>query len=206
VSSGKFLYAANGGLSILPDPAKSNNISAFTINSATGALLEMPGSPFKTCTGPRRLTSDPSGKYLLVSCTDAKLIQVYRIAASGALTPVGNAISTGGLNWDIGVEPSGRFVYVTFGDLQRVSIYSLNATSGALAKIKDVSVSGSPRYVGMDTSGKLLFVLIATHDNKTAVAAYTIDASGSLKLASGPFTTSDTGFPEVGMSVMNRAQ
>jgi 6-phosphogluconolactonase (cycloisomerase 2 family) len=206
VASGNFLYAVNGGLSFLPDPARTNNISAFKIET-NGSLTELPGSPFATCTGPRRVTSDPAGKFLLVSCTDSKTIQVHKIQADGALTGAGNALRTSGSNFDIAVEPSGRFAYVTFGDLQRVFVYSLNQNTGALARLtaKDVKTNGAPRYICIDGGGRMLFVQMFA-SNKSVVAAYTIDAaSGGLTL-SGSSTTSASGFPEVGMSLLSTAQ
>jgi 6-phosphogluconolactonase (cycloisomerase 2 family) len=207
VSNGTFLYAVNGGLSWLPDPARTNNISAFKIETS-GALTELPGSPFATCTGPRRVTSDPAGKFLLVSCTDSKTIQVHKIQADGALTNAGSALRTGGANSDIQVEPTGRFGYVTFGDLQRVFVYSLNGSTGALTRLtnKDVSTNGAPRYISIDSGGRLLFVQMFA-SNKSVVASYSIDAaSGGLKLLGAPSTTSTSGFPEVGMSLLSTAQ
>jgi 6-phosphogluconolactonase (cycloisomerase 2 family) len=41
--NGSFLYVANGG---------SNNVSAFTINSSTGVLAAVAGSPFSAGTTP----------------------------------------------------------------------------------------------------------------------------------------------------------
>jgi 6-phosphogluconolactonase (cycloisomerase 2 family) len=207
VSNGTYLYAVNGGLSFLPDPARTNNISAFKIET-DGSLTELPGSPFATCTGPRRVTSDPTGKFLLVSCTDSKTIQVHKIQAGGTLAAAGGALRTGGSNFDVAVEPSGHFAYVTFGDLQRVYVYSLNASTGALTRIssKDVTTNGAPRYISVDAGGRLLFVQIFA-SNKSVVAAYTIDAaSGGLKLSGSPSTTSTSGFSEVGMSLLSTAQ
>jgi len=206
VSSGSFLYAVNGGLSFLPDPARTDNISAFKIET-NGSLTELPGSPFATCTGPRRVTSDPAGKFLLVSCTDSKTIQVHRIQADGALAKAGSALRTGGANFDIAVEASGSFAYVTFGDLQRMFVYSLNGSTGALSRLtkKDVSTSGAPRYICMDAGGRQLFVQMLA-SSKSVVASYNIDAAnGGLTLSGPPSTTSTSGFPEVGMSLLSTA-
>jgi 6-phosphogluconolactonase len=207
LANGTFLYAVNGGLSFLPDPARTNNISAFKIET-NGALTEVLGSPFATCSGPRRVTSDPAAKFLLVSCTDSKNIQVHRIQADGSLATAGNALRTGGANFDIAVEPSGRFAYVTFGDLKRLFVYSLNGSTGALTRLgnKDVNTSGAPRYISMDAGGRQLFVQMFASSN-SVVASYTIDAaSGGLKLSGPPSTTSISGFPEVGMSLFSTAQ
>lgn len=51
--SGTFLYIANSG---------SGNISAYSIDSSSGALSAIAGSPFSSGTSPRSTTVDPSGK------------------------------------------------------------------------------------------------------------------------------------------------
>src|SRR5258706_11578858 len=48
----RFAYVANNG---------SNNVFAFTIDSTTGALTPIPGSPFPPGTFPRCVTLHPSG-------------------------------------------------------------------------------------------------------------------------------------------------
>ena len=190
--SGKFLYAANAGLSILPDPAKTNNISAFTINPSSGALMEISGSPFKTGTRPQRLAVDPSGKYLAVSSTDSHDVRSYAInAATGALTQVGSPISTGGNNYDVRFEPSGHFAYVTVSNLKRILIFSLNAASGTLTKVGTVTTQGNPNYLGVDAGGKFLF-LMSTNNAASVVTSYMINvATGALTVSSGPFTVGD---------------
>jgi 6-phosphogluconolactonase (cycloisomerase 2 family) len=163
-------------------------------------LTEIPGSPFKAGTGPRRLTTDPSSKYLLVSDSDSHDIRTYSINAStGALKQIGN-MATGGTNGDIRFEPSGKFVYVTFASPKKISIYSFNAATGALAKSKDVTTTQFPGLMGVDPSGKFLFVMVK--NTATAISTYTINSTtGGLTLSSGPTTVDgDTGV--VGMTVL----
>jgi len=78
---GKCLYALNKGIFFIDDPAKTNNISAFSIDpaSASGELTEIPGSPFPTGNNPLYFTFDPSGKYLVVSSTGSTDIRTYQI-------------------------------------------------------------------------------------------------------------------------------
>ena len=204
--SGRFLYTANAGLSFIPDPAKTNNISAFSIDPTNGALTEIAGSPFPTGTDPVRLTTDPSGKYLLVSNLVSHDIRTYAISqTTGALTQVGK-VATGGSNFDVRFEPGGHFLYVTIGDLKRISVYSFNAGSGALSKVQDVNISGGAHFLAVDPSGKFLLAETFTTNSSTAVASYTINAAtGILTLSSGPFMVDgDTGV--VGMELSGTAQ
>jgi 6-phosphogluconolactonase (cycloisomerase 2 family) len=207
--SGKFLYTANAGLSFIPDPANTNNISAFSIDPTTGALTQITGSPFATGTDPVHLTTDPSGKFLLVSNLVSKDIRTYSInPATGALTQVG-LVATGGSNYDIRFEPRGHFVYVSIGDLKRISVYSFNTGSGALAKVQDVKISGGAGFLAVDPSGKFLlaetFITTSTATT-TAVASYTINATtGALALSNAPAMVDvDTGV--VGMELSGTAQ
>jgi hypothetical protein len=76
-----FLYVANGG---------SNNVSAFSINPATGFLTPVAGSPFATGgsanLGGIALATTPDDNFLIAA--NARFLTVYSIAANGALSPV----------------------------------------------------------------------------------------------------------------------
>jgi 6-phosphogluconolactonase (cycloisomerase 2 family) len=63
---GRFLYAANNA-------AGGETVSAFTINSATGALTSVSGSPFfvGATAIPGSLAIHPTGKYLYAASTNA---------------------------------------------------------------------------------------------------------------------------------------
>jgi len=93
--SGRFVYVSN---------IDSNNVSAYTINSTNGGLIEVPGSPFAGGGfGVRAIGVDPTGKFVyLGGVTGSKLgdlngwVQAYTIEAlSGALTPIGAPMRTG---------------------------------------------------------------------------------------------------------------
>jgi 6-phosphogluconolactonase len=133
-SSGKFLYAA------LP---LINNIAAFTIDSTTGKLTPVTGSPFSPNLGGANpfiysITLHPSGKFLYAQGDMNAEIYGFTVdSGSGALTPMtGSPFSTSAstLMNDIVVEPSGNFLYIgnTNGSLFYMSI---DQTTGALSPI-----------------------------------------------------------------------
>jgi len=202
--TGRFLYAANTSLTRpLPFPGVTGDISAFTIDPATGALAEIPGSPFPSVGGPQRLTMEPSGRNLLISNTQSRDIRAYAIdKVSGRLSRVGAAVDTGGGNFDIRFEPGGRFVYVTFGERQRISVYAfepLTFTGISLRKVQDVSTNGASTFLGIDAGGKFLFVTLL--GRASAIATYSIDAqTGLLRLATAPVVV-DTDTGVIGMAV-----
>jgi 6-phosphogluconolactonase len=105
-SNGKFLYA----------PLFSGGIAGFSVNSSTGILTDIPGSPFPTSNQPFALAADSSGKFLysiggnLNSAIDAFTID----ASTGALTAIiGSPFSTPSSLNSLAVDQSGKFLYAT---------------------------------------------------------------------------------------------
>ncbi len=76
----RFVYVAN---------RDSNNVSAFTLNSSTGALTSVAGSPFPAGTAPFSVAVDPSGTFVYVANSGSNNVSVYTInSTTGALSPV----------------------------------------------------------------------------------------------------------------------
>jgi 6-phosphogluconolactonase (cycloisomerase 2 family) len=125
---GNRLYVANDG---------SNSVSGFDINTFTGALSLVPGSPFPTngIAGPGiSLDCLPDGKFLIAANGESDDITVFSIAANGALSPVaGSPFAAGGLSPDgIKVAPNGQFLSVALADSDAIGMFSI-AANGALA-------------------------------------------------------------------------
>jgi 6-phosphogluconolactonase (cycloisomerase 2 family) len=84
--SGRFLYALN---------PNEQDVSALAVDPVSGALTELPASPFAVGAGatPKFIAVEPSGKFLYVVSTMADplgtitLISDYSIDAAGALNP-----------------------------------------------------------------------------------------------------------------------
>lgn len=75
-----FVYVSNLG---------SDNISAFALDAATGALTVVAGSPFAAGTQPSSVAVDPTGMFAYVVNAGAGTVSVYAIdATTGALTPI----------------------------------------------------------------------------------------------------------------------
>jgi 6-phosphogluconolactonase len=132
----RFVYVANGG---------SNNISAYAVNAASGALTAISGSPFPAGNVPYSIAVDPSGKFAYVANQSNGNVSAFAIdGTSGALTAVsGSPFATGPVPFSVAVDPSSKFLYVTNGNSGNVSAYTINPSSGALT-----AVSGSPFAAG----------------------------------------------------------
>ncbi|MGA6829395.1 lactonase family protein, partial [Nitrospira sp. NS4] len=92
--TGRWAYVAN---------QSSNDVSAYTINSATGALTAVNGSPFATESRPASGAVDMTGRWAYVANSTSNNVSAYRIeGTTGLLTfintfvdapPVGGSVS-----------------------------------------------------------------------------------------------------------------
>jgi 6-phosphogluconolactonase len=184
----KFAYVAN---------SYGNNVSAYTIDSATGALRAVAGSPFEAGKGPT-VTVDPSGRFAYVANYFDNNVSAYTINSStGALSAVaGSPFAAGYQPLSVTVDPLGRFVYVTntcrsanhcrFGN---VTAYTINKSTGTLRAVtgSPFAAGSAPLSVTVDPSGQFAYVVNYSGN----VSAYTIDSStGALSAVAGsPFAT-----------------
>lgn len=187
--SGHFVYMANYG----------GSISAFLINSTTGGLSPVPGSPFPTAgaaiagqvPGSNSVAVDPNGKFLYAAVTQGNDISAYVIdSSSGALTSIpGSPFAAGRSPMTVRVDPSGKFAFVTNGNSNAISAYSIDITTGAL-----MPVPGSPFPTGGSTPTGLTvdpsngFVYVTNSDSNT-ISAFTIDIGTGvlIPIAGSPF-------------------
>jgi 6-phosphogluconolactonase len=166
------LYVPNAG---------SNNVSAFKINSSTGALSSISGSPFGAGTGPNWVAVDPTGSYAYVTNYGDYTVSAYAInPANGALGAVsGSPYGTNAYPEGVVVDPTGRFVYVSNfgrGSGTTISEFTILAGSGALAAVSGspVGTGSGPTGVAIDPAGKFYYVSNWVNDN---VYTYTINSS-----------------------------
>ena len=185
----KILYVSNTG---------TNNISGFSINTTTGVLTPVPGSPFATgglgSFFGISLAVTPNGKFVYAGNAASGDISAFSVGSNGALTPIaGSPFSAGGSPDGIKVSPNGKFLGVALPFSDSVAMFSISF-SGALA-----SVPGSPfpqggtggadqaAYVDMSCNSNQLFAAIGNL-TQTEVAVSTIASSGALSpIAGSPF-------------------
>ena len=136
--SGNFAYVAN---------SFSNNISGYTIDD-TGALTEMPDSPFATGTSPAGIATavKMTVTFLYVANTFSDNVSGYSIdGTTGALTPVPGSpfpFPPGSLPFSVAVHPTGQFAYVSYGSFQgNVRAFTI-AEDGALTPVSEPVPAG----------------------------------------------------------------
>jgi 6-phosphogluconolactonase (cycloisomerase 2 family) len=192
--SSRFVYAV---------AINTNAVYGYTIDSTTGALKAMAGSPFTTAIeAPDYVTVDPTGRFAMVAegcCANTAGISVYTInpstgelnAVPGSpfLPPTNISEPTG-----VAVDPTGRFVYVAngggFGTLA-VTVYSITASTGKLTLLGEPLPVGTgmvPESVATDVTGQ--YVYMTTNDD--TLNGYSIDnTTGDLtELKGSPFSAS----------------
>ena len=152
-SKPQYLYAAN---------AASNTVSAYRINASTGALTQVPGSPFATRDS-SLITVNPASTFAYAQGFFNGTISAFRInAATGALTPVpGSPFSTGYDASRIAINPAGTFAYVSSMSSHTISAYRIDAATGALAPIPGSPfpvASEEPSSVTIDPAGSFAYV------------------------------------------------
>ncbi len=182
--SGRLLFSANSG-----GPSLAGTVSAFTIDSATGALTAVAGSPFATGDPAMAIAVDPTGKFLYASTRNASPCCSSGIAAftidpsSGVLTAMPHSpFAAGAFLQQLVVEPTGRFLYVADNGYLKVSALSIYPT-GALGAVagSPFDAGTDPLGVAVDPTGKFLYVTNAVSASDGEMLAYTIDStSGAL--------------------------
>jgi len=202
--SGKFLLVTN---------SFSNNIAVFSINTSTGALSQVSGSPFYANDDPGEILMPASGDLVYITNTGVGTVTAFTFSTStGALTPVpGSPYYSGPGASGLAVESigSGTYLYVANSSavnpgstsVGNISAFSVNTTAGAsygalspLTGSPFTSVAGSaPAALVIDPNNKFLFA--TTPGGSYSVWCYLINtANGQLTAAlNSPFSVAAGG-------------
>jgi 6-phosphogluconolactonase (cycloisomerase 2 family) len=149
-----FLYSAN---------AESNDVSAYSINSATGALTQIPGSPFFAAADPHwaAITIDPYSRFAYASDYATATITGFAIDPStGALISLPGSpypAASAGPRYGA-IDPAGKYFYMNSSN--EVSEYTINQQNGALTLLGSPYATGTAFSFGLTChpNGHFLFV------------------------------------------------
>jgi len=186
---GRFVFVGN---------AEGFTVTAFTVDSNTGALTPVAGSPFSsgssTCCG-MFLDVDPTSRFVYVPRRDNTVAVLGVNQSTGALSEVaGSPFDVGSLDSFVAkADPSGRFLYVTDDSGDTLLAFSVSS-AGVLTP-----VSGSPYDTGACPHGIVVdpqtrFVYVMNRCDDT-ISAFTINSStGALtEMAGSPFPAGNPG-------------
>jgi len=175
---GKFLFAAN---------LQSNNVSAYSIDQATGELKAVAGSPFVAGKGPMSLAVDVSGNYLYVANSTDDNISGYSIdSTDGRLIPLAGFPVAARSNPTAVMTGTNGYVYVVNSGSDSLSLFQVNAATGALTAIgSGVSTAHEPSSVAEYAPGNFIYV---TNRASNSISGFTRTAAGNLtELNGSPF-------------------
>jgi len=134
----QFVYVAD---------TKAVLLYGFQLNTTTGALTAVPGSPFNERLAPSALAVNPAGTFLFVANGADNDVSVFQInTTTGALTEIANSPFATGLGTTptvLTTDPTGTFLYVgntaSTGNLGEglttpgeIDSYFINPTTGEL--------------------------------------------------------------------------
>jgi 6-phosphogluconolactonase (cycloisomerase 2 family) len=142
--NGKFLFAVDD----------DTTVSAYTVDTGTGELTLVAGSPFAAGDQPSAVAVDPSGRFVYVANQGSNDVSAYSINSDGSLAQItGSPFLSGVQPLAILVDPSGRFVYTTNVSDQNVSLFIISSggsgasvPAGALVAVGTTNAS-SPVFM-----------------------------------------------------------
>jgi len=188
--SGQFVYTEDVKAGSTPASGFTLvSISGFAVDSSTGALAPLSGSPFLVPVNAdfAGFAMHPSGKFLYASTgIAANGILAWSVdPATGSLTVLpGSPFQAGVATSDPVLDPEGRFLYAA-GATGGILGFEVDANSGALTPL-----AGSPFSPGtavlnpvVDPSGRFLF---AANPQNSAIAGFNLDATTGALTTLGP--------------------
>jgi hypothetical protein len=176
---------------------EGTKVAAFSINTGTGALTPLTGSPFASSgTESAAITTDPTGQFLFLTGANNAQVVVFAVnQTDGTLASVGS-FPTGFFAGDVTTDGLGKYLYVTEGNLgTQVAVFAIG-TTGSLTPVSGSPFSISIAQLTGEPSGNFLFGVTGnganngfTSDNHIYV--YSIDQStGAITPVTGsPFAT-----------------
>ena len=185
---GRFVYAGNYGYgAAIVGNAGLGSVSAYTVNSTTGVLTPVSGSPFTAGYGLSWLVIHPSGKYLYAVNTGSDNVSGFAIdPAAGGLTPVvGSPFATPPSLFStenptgIAIDPAGRFLFVSSSNTPDLFAFAIDPNTGTLSP-----VPGSPFSLGC-VSWELQTIIPPTGCSPGGIA---VDPSGGFLYVTGGYS------------------
>jgi 6-phosphogluconolactonase (cycloisomerase 2 family) len=183
--AGTFLFASN---------AFSNNVSVFAIDSSSGRLAAVAGSPFATGGDGGdgiAVSPTPDGKFLMAANSNSSSITVFSVASNGALTRIASSpFATVSRPDGIKVTPNSKFLAVAEPESNQVEMFRI-ASNGSLTSLGTFAGGGTTlglAGVDVDCSTEFLYAGEANLLGQTIVDAYSIAPNGNLTRVTGsPF-------------------
>jgi 6-phosphogluconolactonase len=169
---GAYLYVAN---------VLSNTISVLSIDTGSGSLTQIKGSPFSTNLSAKNMQIAPSGKFLYISAPIQSGTQSLGAVAAfglnaGVPTLVGLTTTADNNPSGLAISPNGSYLYTANATANSVSIYSISS-AGTLSQVTGSPLSANlqrPVAVTVDPKGQYLYVADQGANN---IASFSISST-----------------------------
>ena len=171
-----YLYAAGS----------ASGTFGFSLDPTTGALAELPGSPYAA--PGNRVLGHPSGRFLYVSDENTAKVAAYALHADGSLSPVGTALATGGQPEAPAISPDGRYLYLGCVSGGGTGVYAIDPATGGLTAAPLLAWGNYNHGVAFHPSGGYVYV---SRNNANDVTRFAYDAGTGV--ASDPRTLAAAG-------------
>jgi sugar lactone lactonase YvrE len=189
-----FMVADPLGRFILLPSFSTNSIHVLSISS-TGALSEVPNSPFAV-PNPNMITIDPTGSFVYVADETDKDIFVATIDSGGQIVVSAIPVIPQSAPFWLAVNPNGHFLYSA--DALDVETFSITAITGGLTEvgvpidISSFTATGAPEMTAIDSTGGFLYLVF---QNSVGILGFSINAgTGTLnQIQQTVFTGSNAG-------------
>jgi 6-phosphogluconolactonase len=161
--SGRCLYAVN--------ELRPGFVSAFAIHPEGGGLTLVNREPSQG-TDPCHLTTDRSGRYLLVANYSSGALAVYPLGPDGRLSPACSVVQHQGRGPDpkrqegphahsVTFDPTRRFVLACDLGLDKVFVYRFDHCTGSLLPHSEALLhpDAGPRHLEIHQNGRYVYVI-----------------------------------------------
>lgn len=169
-SGAQVAYVANSG---------SNDVLAYTINAATGALVSAGTFPLAAGT-PSSIAVSPNKAFVYMTLNQPlnNVVAFSINGGTGGLTAVAGSFQAGVSPTALTVSPNNEFVFVANATSNNVTAFRINGTTGALIFEENEPTGTTPSAVAVSPNGSFLYV---SNQGSNNVSVYTINgATGAL--------------------------
>ena len=168
----KVVISPNGRFAFVSNVV-SATLQPFSVDTAAGTVT---AGAARSTTNPYGVAVDPLNRFVWVANYAAGgTVSTFLIdATTGALTPSGSPVSTGGTYpYAVAAHPSGNFIFVVNEAGGNVAAYTVNASTGVPTLVGTFGALASPQSLVVAPDGQRLFVAEAGNNRVSSFAINT---------------------------------
>ncbi len=149
----RFLYATR---------FQTSDVAGFHVDSTTGALVQVSGSPFPTTTGSASIAVSRDHRFAYTADFDRDQISAFAIDPYGALVPIpGTPFAGPDGVLSLVAHPTADFLYAS-GQGGEVMVLSIDPLTGALGRVSSIVIGNAPQYSAITYDGTFFYQTISS--------------------------------------------